>query len=73
MSGARDSAGKPLREGVRVEAWHDGARYTARVKEIQPHDPACGDHRHVSLVRDADHAEVRSFSDAIVVIGEEAT
>lgn len=46
-----------------------GARYTARVKEIRPQEPGSG-YRHVILVRDGDHAEVRSFSDAVTVLRE---
>jgi hypothetical protein len=65
-----DYHGQPLHEGFRVEGWYDGVRFTARVKEIRPHDPASPDYRHVILVRDNDLAEVQSFSDAVVVIGE---
>ena len=67
-----DYNGQPLREGARVEAWYDGVRYTATVKKIRPQHPASG-YRDVILVRESDHAEVRSFSDAVVVIGETET
>lgn len=64
----RDYNGNPLSEGARVKAWHDGQRYTAEVTEIKPHHPGCGNHRHIVLVRDDDHAEVQSYSDAVVVL-----
>jgi hypothetical protein len=66
-TGVRDYNGKPLAEGDLVTAWLDGARYTARVEEIGPHHPGCGDHRHIVLVREDDHAVVESYSDAVVV------
>lgn len=70
MSGeVSDHHGKPLREGVRVEAWRDGVRFTARMKEVRPRDPGSGYHR-VILVRDGDQVDVRSFSDAVAVISE---
>ena len=65
----RDYTGKPLAKGARVTAWLDGVRYDAKVKEIKPHHPGCGDHRHIILIRDDDHTEVASTSDAVTVIG----
>lgn len=67
MSTVTDYNGNALTAGARVEAWRDGVRYTAKVKEIVPHLPA-SDCRHVILVREADGAEVESFSDAVVVL-----
>ncbi len=61
-----DYHGKPLSEGARVEAWRDGVRYTATVKEINPSAPA-GYHS-VTLVREDDRTEVHSVSDAVAVI-----
>ncbi len=67
-----DYNGNPLRAGAYVEGWHDGLPYFATVKEIEPPEPGSG-YRRVILVRDGDQAEVRSFSDAIAVIGEDET
>jgi hypothetical protein len=63
-----DYHGNPLSEGARVEAWLDGARYTATVKEIKY--PAGSGYRDIILIREDDHTEVQSFSDAVVVIGQ---
>lgn len=65
-----DYNGNPLAEGDRVEAWRDGTRYTATVKKIRPHAPGDGDFRRVTLVRDADGAEVQSFSDAVITLAD---
>ena len=76
MSGAAevlDYRGNPLSVGARVQAWRDGQRYTATVKEIKPQQASCGDHLHITLAREDDHAEVQSFSDAVVVIKEPGT
>jgi hypothetical protein len=63
-----DYHGKPLNEGARVEAWLHGVRYTATVKEIRPQAPA--GYREIVLIRDDNGTEARSFSDAVVVIGQ---
>lgn len=62
-----DYHGNSLAAGDRVEGWLERVRYTATVKEVKPHHPGCGDHRHVVVIRDDDHTEVRTFSDAVVV------
>jgi hypothetical protein len=72
-AGIRDARGNPLSEGAHVEAWRDGQRYTATVKEIESHHLGDGPFRHVVLIRDSDHAEARSFSDAVVVIAAAET
>ena len=64
----RDYHGQALTEGAHVEAWRDGVRYTATVKEIRPQAPA--GYREVVLIRDDNHTEMRSFSDAVVVLGD---
>jgi hypothetical protein len=61
-----DYRGQPLTEGAHVEARLDGKRYTATVKEIKPHYPGDGDFRRVILVREDDHTEAESFSDAVI-------
>jgi hypothetical protein len=68
MDEVSDCKGEPLIEGDRVEAWRDGKRYTATVKTIAPHRPGDGDFRLVILVREDDHTEVQSFSDAVVTL-----
>lgn len=67
-----DFRGNPLAEGSRVEAWLDGERYTATVKEVKPHRAGDGDFRWVVLVREGDLREIQSFSDAIGALGSEA-
>jgi hypothetical protein len=67
-TGVRDSRGNPLTEGARVEAWRDGQHYLATVKEVRPHELGDGDFRRVVLIREGDHAEMGSFSDAVRVI-----
>lgn len=67
-TGVRDSRGNRLTEGAHVEAWRDGQRYMATVKEIESHHLGDGDFRHVVLIREGDHAEMGSFSDAVRVI-----
>lgn len=66
----RDSRGNPLREGDRVEAWLDTVRYVATVKAARPEQASDGSVRRLILVRDGDGAEIESYSDAVVVIGE---
>jgi hypothetical protein len=63
-----DYKGKPVSVGAHVEAYLDGTRYTATVKEIKQHRPGDGDFRCVILVREDDHTEVESFSDAVVTL-----
>lgn len=66
-----DYNGNPLAEGARVEAWRDGVRYLAKVKEIRRRFASDGSIRRITLIRDDDRREVQSYSDAVVVIGEE--
>jgi hypothetical protein len=65
---ALDATGQPLAVGDHVEAWWDGEAYTATVTAILPHDPECGDHRHIILERDRDNAIIQNDSDAVLVI-----
>jgi hypothetical protein len=66
-----DYNGNPLAEGAHVEAWRDGVRYLATVKEIRRRLASDGDIRRITLVRDDDCREVQSFSDAVSVITSE--
>ena len=68
MIEVHDYNGRELTEGAHVEGWYDGIPYTATVKEIRP---GPGAYRDVILVRDGDSAEVKSFSDAVMIIEEE--
>ena len=63
-----DCNGASLREGDRVEAWWDGIAYTATVTVIWPHDPGCGDHRHLDLRRDDNGDRAESTSDSVRVV-----
>ena len=67
----RDYHGDPLTDGAHVEAWLDGTRYTATVKEIKPHHPGDGDLRRIILALGDDPVEAESYSDAVVVIKNE--
>ena len=66
---AADYDGKPLSEGDRVDAWHDGVKYSAVVKAIRDHCDGDGDFRRLILVRDDDGTEVQSFSDGVRITG----
>lgn len=65
-----DSRGNALGEGDRVEAWLDGERYTATVKEIKPHRAGDGNFRWIVLVREGDLREIQSFSDAAITLAD---
>jgi hypothetical protein len=63
-----DSEGSPLKEGTAVTAWYDDKSFTATVKAIKPREAGDGNFRRVVLIRDDDHAEVESYSDAVLVV-----
>lgn len=63
-----DARGRPLTEGARVEGWRDGIWYAGTVSLIRPHHPGCGDHRHITVIRDGSSAGIETFSNAVNVL-----
>jgi hypothetical protein len=63
-----DYHGNPLSAGDHVEAWRDGVRYLATVKEVRPPLASDAGARRIVIVRDDDDREVQTRSNAVVVI-----
>lgn len=62
----RDYNRRPLVVGAPVTGWYDGVQYTGTLSQIDPPDPRCGNHRHVTVIRDDTRAAHRTTSDALI-------
>jgi len=56
---------RPLTEGAPVIGYRGGVQYTGTLSSIDPPDPGCEGHRHVTVIRDDNHRAQRTTSDAL--------
>jgi hypothetical protein len=59
-----DFNGRELAVGAHVTGWYDDIRYTGILQRIDAPYPGCS-YRHVTVIRDDNHAAHRTFSDAL--------
>jgi hypothetical protein len=63
-----DYHGQPLAIGDHVQGQYRDEQYTGTVTQIEPYDPGCGNHRHITVTRDDTRAGHQTTSDAVVVL-----